>query len=77
MEPGIDVSENPLNWWRRKEVQYPKLGKIAKKYFCVSATSASLERVFSISGLVSQDRRNRIAPERLDKVIFINKNMKE
>ena len=77
MESPIKLSENPLNWWKSKEAQYPKLAKVAKKYLCAPATSASSERVFSTAGFISQDRRNRISPEKVDKVIFLHNNMKE
>jgi len=77
MDPEIKLNENPLLWWKAKETQYPKLSKVAKKYLCASATSASSERVFSTAGFISKDRRNRISPDKLDKVVFLHKNMKQ
>ena len=76
LESEIQLSSNPLQWWQMKEPQYPNLAKVAWKYLCIPATSASSERVFSVAGLASHDRRSRISPTKLDKVIFINKNMK-
>ena len=76
LESEIQLSSNPLQWWQMKEPQYPNLAKVARKYLCIPATSASSERVFSVAGLASHDRRSRISPDKLDKVIFINKNMK-
>ena len=77
MEAEIELDKDPLQWWQLKEAQYPNLSKLAKKYLCIQATSASSERVFSIAGLISDDRQSRISPEKLDKVIFLHNNMKE
>jgi len=77
MESELELEKDPLQWWHLKESQYPNLSKLAQKYLCILATSASSERVFSVAGLVSHDRRSRISPEKLDKVIFLHNNIKE
>jgi hypothetical protein len=42
---------NPLDWWRLKEQQYPLLAAIARKVLAIPATSAPSERVFSVAGI--------------------------
>jgi hypothetical protein len=42
---------NPLQWWKVKQHQFPLLAALAKKYLGVPATSAPSERVFSTAGL--------------------------
>jgi hypothetical protein len=43
---------NPLEWWKGNEKQYPLLARVARKVLAIPATSASSERVFSAAGLV-------------------------
>ena len=41
---------------------YPKLSKMARDVFAVSATDADVEREFSISERVVTKQRNRLSP---------------
>ena len=56
-ETSLPKNENPLSYWKKKEVQYPLLAKLAKKYLCIQATSTTAERVFSRLGLLLTKRR--------------------
>ncbi|MED6285275.1 hypothetical protein CHARACLAT_027669 [Characodon lateralis] len=38
-ENPAGLNENPLNWWRSNEKEYPLLARIAKQYLCVGGTS--------------------------------------
>ena len=38
IEPVIDEAEDPLEWWRNKELQYRHLAILARKYLCCYAT---------------------------------------
>lgn len=48
--PTIRANSNPLAWWKADVGDQPKLSAVAKKYLCIPATTAPLERVFSSSG---------------------------
>ena len=41
----------------------------------IQGTSVASERVFSTAGLVLSDRRTRLDPSNVNKIIFLNKNM--
>ena len=43
---------NPLDWWRINEKQFPLIAKMAKRYLAIPATSAPSERVWSLSAFV-------------------------
>lgn len=42
---------------------YPSLGKMARDYLAVPATSASIERIFSSGKDLVTDKRGSLAPE--------------
>jgi len=50
---------NALDFWRCHEPQFPILSQIAKKYLGVQASSACVERMFSIAGHIFTNKRRR------------------
>ncbi|KAI5702419.1 hypothetical protein M8J76_015356 [Diaphorina citri] len=48
---------------------FPTLYNLNLKYACIPATSVPSERVFSKTGQLTNNRRNRLAPDNLDKII--------
>lgn len=62
-------------WWNLfGSIQYPLLSKLALKLFAVPSSSASAERAWSAFGYIMNFRRNRLAPNMLEKLagIYIN-----
>ena len=43
-------------------------------YLCIPASSATVERLFSRTGLIKSKLRNRLLPETLEKLIFTRAN---
>ena len=68
---GKEVPTNPLDWWKRKESQYPILSSLARRILCVPATSAPCERLFSYAGLTISNDRNRLLPENAEEFIVL------
>ena len=60
----IDLSSNPLDWWKQNQNQYPLLAKFVKANGAFQATSVASERIFNVDKLVFDDRRKRIDVER-------------
>ena len=58
-KPALDEGGNPLDWWRPRRPQFPRLKRPARKYFCILATSTQAERVFSWRGFLF-NKRNRV-----------------
>jgi hypothetical protein len=54
------IDKDPLLWWKHHEFSMPIMGKLARCYLAIPATSASSERVFSIGGLTVSDNRTRL-----------------
>ena len=66
----------PLAFFKANSVSYPILTKISKEIFCITATSVSSECLFSSTGLIQTDLRNRLAQDTLENVTFLKENLK-
>ncbi|XP_037646582.1 zinc finger BED domain-containing protein 4-like [Sebastes umbrosus] len=73
-EPNIGRMEDPLLYWERQKCIYPNLYKLAVGFLCTSASSVPCERVFSKAGQVVSKKRNRLSPNTVEKLLFLNKN---
>lgn len=73
-EPIIKRHENALQWWKSRSSIYPRLGRLAKRYLSVVATSVPSERVFSKTGLIVSEKRSRLKAENVQKIVFLNGN---
>ncbi|XP_064214563.1 uncharacterized protein LOC135266995 [Tribolium castaneum] len=70
--PVRNLTEHPLIIWEEMKIIYPTLYKIANKFLLASATSISSERLFSKAGATATATRNRLAPKRLSRLLFLN-----
>ena len=66
----------PLKWWKNKDLYFPALANIAKKYLCIPATSTPSERVFSLAGNIVTKKRCQLLPENVDRLVFLSSNKK-
>lgn len=73
-EGNIDRKQNPLEWWQQNSSRFPNLQKLARKYLCTPGSSVPSERVFSKAGQLISERRNRITPQNIDMMLFLNQN---
>ena len=55
-------------------MHYPNLYITVKNYMCIPATSVSSERVFSTAGNLINSKRQRLTPDNVDMLMFLNKN---
>jgi hypothetical protein len=54
--------KDPLEWWKQSQGMFPKLAQMARDTYAVPATGSGVEREFSISGNIVNNRRNRLSP---------------
>jgi len=74
-ERQVHHDSDALEWWRKSEMRFPTLAKLARHYLYVPATSVPAERNFSIAGLVISNKRSSLTPENADMLIFLSKNL--
>ncbi|XP_034020294.1 zinc finger BED domain-containing protein 1-like isoform X2 [Thalassophryne amazonica] len=74
MEKPAGLNDNPLNWWRSNEKEYPLLACLAKRYLCVPGTSIASERVFSTAGDITA-KRSCLTPDHVNELLFLHKNL--
>ena len=48
----VEQDINPMDWWRTREKEFPKLSLYWKAHSSYPATSASAERLFNMDGLI-------------------------
>lgn len=74
-EPLIEFHrESPYSWWAENKGRFLTLAKLAMKYLSAPPTSVPSERLFSSAGDIYDDKRNRLAPERAEMLLFIKNN---
>ena len=64
-EPKCD----PLLWWKDRAEQFPLLSQFARPYLATAASSAAVERLFSVAGHLLHGR-DRLGPEEVENVIM-------
>ncbi|XP_019744386.1 zinc finger BED domain-containing protein 4-like [Hippocampus comes] len=75
-EPLFQRSADPLSWWEAKDSGYPRLTHVMTRRLCIVATSVPSERIFSKTGQILTERRNRINPSKLRHLVFLNANLR-
>lgn len=69
---NIDINFNALEWWDHHVTEYPRLSKFAKQILAIPASSAASERVFSAAGNLITEKRNRLGPNSVNNILFLN-----
>ena len=51
------------------------MSTVAKRYFCIPATSVRSQEIFSVAANVLSEKPNRLLPENVDKLVFLHENL--
>ncbi|KAF0448988.1 zinc finger bed domain-containing protein 1-like [Gigaspora margarita] len=71
--PEISLDEGS---WRKHNTLFSTMAILARRYLAVPASSVPSEHLFSDAGNHVTDKRNRLDPDLLSKLVFLKKNMK-
>jgi hypothetical protein len=63
-----------LLFWKCHQVKFPTLAKLALKFLGVPASSASVERMFSIAGHIFSNKRRRCSARVFENLVFLKLN---
>ena len=69
-----DDEINPLKYWKINSVRFPMLSKLAIEIYSCPATTAGIERVFSVAGHLLGPRATTMKDENFEKKLFCNIN---
>lgn len=73
-EPVLPEDTNPLDFWKLNGSKFPKLSNLAKHYLSIPASSAPVERLFSIAGKIFRPNRCSMTDTVFQKLIAIKCN---
>jgi len=60
----------------RKKNEFPNIANIARKILAIPAANTSVERLFSSTKITVGDRRTKLGAEKLDNLMFLQKNLR-
>ena len=70
----IPEESDPLIFWKVNQKQFPSLAKLVPNYLCIPASSAPVERLFSIAGKIFRPERCRLADKNFQQLMFLRCN---
>ena len=71
---GKEIRNNPLDWWREREGDFPTLARLARMFLSVQPTSAPSERIFSAASRLLSQKRTNMDPDFAGKAFFVSRN---
>ena len=74
LSPCLLQEEDPLVLWKVIQTKFPPLVKMAHRFLCIPASSAPIERLFSIAGKVFYPDRCRLIDKQFEELMFIGCN---
>jgi hypothetical protein len=60
-----------LEWWKRNQLKYPYLARLARLYLAVPATSAPSERIWNRASRILTLKRANLKPKVAHRIMFI------
>uniref|UniRef100_A0A4Y0BIY4 BED-type domain-containing protein n=1 Tax=Anopheles funestus TaxID=62324 RepID=A0A4Y0BIY4_ANOFN len=73
----IELTEDPLCWWKTYEPKFPALYQVVQNLFCIPATSVPCERIFSKRGQIYAEKRSKLVPKKMSQILFLQDTNKD
>ena len=64
-----------LEYWMQHQHRFPNIHSLARNVLAIPASNTEVERLFSCSKMVVTDNRTRLDADKLNKLIFLRKNL--
>lgn len=64
-----------LLWWKQAEPRFPNLARMVRQYLSCPASSASVERIFSITGRLFDDLSQAMKEENLEERMWAKQHV--
>ena len=68
----LHVHSPILMWWKEHATRFPYLSQLARRYLAMPATSASVERLFSVAGQIVTAKRASLHPSTVTLLVFLH-----
>jgi hypothetical protein len=77
LNSDLRLAENTdlFEFWMQQRENYPQLFQLAKQLLIIPASNTCVERMFSVSGVTITEKRTRLTIGKIDKMIFLNRNL--
>lgn len=74
-EPTASEMDSPFQYRANNHARFPHLAAIAVKFLSAPSTSVESERLFSTTSNIVDEKRNRLAAEKAEMLIFLKKKL--
>lgn len=75
-EISLNRKDDPLQYWTDRKFVYPRLYYLICKQLSIPTTSIPCERILSKTGVIFNERRNRLKGEKVKQIVFLKHNQK-
>jgi len=69
--PCLAEDADPLLFWKENQNSFPNLAVLACKYLAIPASSAPVERIFSVAGKIFRPERCRLNDKTFKELLTI------
>lgn len=66
-----DAFTNPLDWWRKNQLEFPLLAGLARRVLAIPSSQAQSERMFSVAGLTVTATRSCLTDDSVDLLVYL------
>lgn len=74
---GSKGTEQSFKWWSVNYTRFTDVSRVARQYLSIPASSVASERIFSAAGTVIGTRRSCLHPSNVEKLVFLNQNLRK
>ena len=69
------ISIDPIKWWMHNSTKFPLMSQLAMVYLLPPASTADVERLFSVAGRICRPHRSRLSPESIELLVTLKHRM--